>query len=347
MLYVTTREKHDAYTATKALKEDRGPDGGLYLPFNLPRLDTAQLAALGAEGFGATAAQILNLFFSCRLTGWEVEMCVGKRPVCIAALNPKTFAAETYHNIEWDYQHLENALFRLVSQRMELSGRCTSWFRIAIRIAVVFALYGEMLKTGTLEAGQSFDASVPTGDFTAPMALWYAREMGLPVANIICACNENNAVWDLIHLGQLRTDTPAVKTATPLVDVGVPDELERLIFGVFGIDEVRRYSQIAAMGGQYLLTPEALDKLRKGLFAAVVSSDRVSSLMPSAYSTWGYIMGPYTVLAYGALMDYRAKTGESRPAVFLADRCAVCDGAFVSDALNITEAELKEQIEMS
>lgn len=347
MLYVTTREKHDAYTATKALREDRGSDGGLYLPFNLPCIEKAQLADLSAESFGESVAQILNLFFSCRLTGWDVEQCVGRHPLRCIALNPKTVAAETHRNMEWDYQHLEIALSRLVCQRMEIDNAITSWFRIAVRIAVIFALYGELIKTGTLEQGQTFDVSVPTGDFAAPMAFWYAREMGLPIASIICACNDNSAIWDLLHLGQLRTDTQPVKTVTPLLDCGVPRELERLIFAVFGIAEVQRYCEIAHREGQYLLTPEDLEELRKGLFAAVVSSDRVSSLIPSAYSTCGYVMGPYTVLAYGALMDYRATTGESRPAVILADRSPVCDSAFVADALNISESELKERIEMS
>lgn len=347
MLYVTTREKHDAYTASKALTEDRGPDDGLYLPFNLPVFDRTQIGALAAESFGECVAQILNHFFACRLTGWDVEQCTGRHPVRCVATSRKTVVAETFRNIRWDYSHLEETLSLLVCNRMDVPYGTTSWLRIAARIAVAFGLYGEMIKAGTLDAEQTFDVSVPTGDFTAPMAFWYAREMGLPVANIVCACNDNSAVWDLLHLGNLRTDTQSVKTVTPLVDIAVPLEIERLIFGTLGVEQAQCFSHTAEEGGQYILTPEALDKLRSGLFAAVVSSDRVSSLIPSAYSTTGYVMGPYTVLAYGALMDYRARTGERRPALILADRSPVCDSAFVVESLNTTASELKERIEMS
>ena len=36
MLYITTRNCRDAYTAQRALRENRGPDGGMYLPFHEP-----------------------------------------------------------------------------------------------------------------------------------------------------------------------------------------------------------------------------------------------------------------------------------------------------------------------
>ena len=36
MLYVTTRNKTDAHTAHKTLTSDRGADGGLYVPFQIP-----------------------------------------------------------------------------------------------------------------------------------------------------------------------------------------------------------------------------------------------------------------------------------------------------------------------
>jgi len=345
MLYVTTREKHDAFTATKALTEDRGPNGGLYLPMNLPHFDKAQLTALTTQSFGDCVAQILNQFFSCRLTGWDVEQCAGRHPVRCLTVGPRTIVAEAFRNIRWDYAHLEEALSLLVCHRMDVPFGTTSWFRIAARIAVVFALYGEAVKTGALDTRQTFDVSVPTGDFTAPMAFWYAREMGLPVANIICACNDNGAVWDLIHTGHLRTDVPTARTTTPLADFAVPAELERLIFGKLGIDEAMRFGHLALEGGQYTLASFAMDILRNGMFAAVVSSDRVAALVPSAYSTCRYVMGPYTVLAYGALMDYRSRTGERRPALILADRSPVCDSTFVAKALNISAFELKQRIE--
>ena len=36
MLYVTTRNNRDAFTAQRVLTENRGPEGGLFLPFREP-----------------------------------------------------------------------------------------------------------------------------------------------------------------------------------------------------------------------------------------------------------------------------------------------------------------------
>ena len=49
MLYVTTREKNDAYTANRTILDDFGPDGGAYLPFRMPFFTKEQLEQVRAE----------------------------------------------------------------------------------------------------------------------------------------------------------------------------------------------------------------------------------------------------------------------------------------------------------
>ena len=46
MLYVTTRNNRDAYTAQRVLRENRGPDGGLYVPFREPVFSREEIDAL-------------------------------------------------------------------------------------------------------------------------------------------------------------------------------------------------------------------------------------------------------------------------------------------------------------
>ena len=49
MLYVTTRIGEDAFTASRALAESRGPDGGFYVPMRLPRFNRDQIVELGQK----------------------------------------------------------------------------------------------------------------------------------------------------------------------------------------------------------------------------------------------------------------------------------------------------------
>ena len=344
MLYITTREKNDVFTAARTVAGNRAEDGGLYLPYRMPAFDEQKLAELCAASFGQCCADILNQFFACRLSAWDVELCTGRYPVKAVAVKRKIIVGEVFHNMDWDYSRIEKTLSARIAAGYSMEAADTSWLRIAIRIAVIFGLYGEMIRSGVLERSQKFDFAVAAGDFAAPAAVWYAREMGLPVDHIICACNENGALWDLVHQGEVRTDRQTLHTATPLGDFAVPEELERLIFGTLGLEEARRYGEMCAAGGLYTLRPDQLDTLRNGMFAAVVSSQRAAELIANFDSSTGYAMGPYTALAYGGLMDYRAKTAKTGVAVVLAERSTVCDPAFSANALGIAEEDLLKRV---
>lgn len=343
MLYITTRDKYDASTTPKSLQGDRGADGGLYLPFRMPAFNEGELKDLVTGTFGQTVANILNLFFSCGLSGWDVEFCIGRYPVKVTDIKQRIYAVELWNNSQNSYSRLENALSEKV--REAVSGTATtSWLRIAVRIAVLFGAYGELLRAGFVAFGATFDVSVPTGDFSCAMAVWYSCQMGLPVQNIICGCNENGMVWELLHHGEIRTDAVAVKTTTPDADVAVPAELERLICGTLGQNEARRYASVCAEGASYAPRPGMLDDLRKGMFAAVISNERLAALLPNVAATTGYILGPYTALAYGGLLDYRTKHRESRPALLIADRNPICDAEYTAAAMGITVSQLKEKL---
>ena len=148
------------------------------------------------------------------------------------------------------------------------------------------------------------DVALPTGDFSAPIAAWYCRQMGLPIDNIICGCHDGSAAWDLIYNGTVR-DT----TSMP--------ELERLVRSALGVEEALRYFAASECGESFSLLPHAHEQLRKGLFASVISQDRVDAVIPNVKSTAGYQLTPQVALSYSALQDYRARTGARRVALLL------------------------------
>ena len=68
MLYVTTRNQKDAFTVSHVLRENRGADGGLYVPMRLPKLSKQECSQLLNLSFGQCVAEMLNLFFSFFVT---------------------------------------------------------------------------------------------------------------------------------------------------------------------------------------------------------------------------------------------------------------------------------------
>ena len=304
MLYVTTGEKYDAYTVARVLASDCGPDGGRYLPFKMPRFTAGEVRGLKDKTFGQCVADVLNLFFCAGLSGWDVEFCIGRYPVKPASMGQKILVAECWRNLDGSYAKMERQLAARVCGCFPAEVKLTSWLRIAIRIAVLTGVFGELQRMGISDA---VDVAVPEGDFTVPMAVWYTRQMGLPIANIICGCADGSNAWDLIHTGQLRTAG------------GVEPELERLVHGTLGVDEALRYRYICEGGEVYSLLPHMLSTLRSGLYAAVVSRERLAAVVPNVYRTNAYLLEPGAAISYSALLDYRAKNGESRCAMLIAD----------------------------
>ncbi len=334
MLYVTTRNHQDAFTTSHVLKQNRGADGGLYVPLNLPKLSAQECNRFSRMSFGQCVAEMLNLFFSTKLTGWDVDFSVGRYPARLEELVHRISMAEIWHNPQWHYGFLENTLMELLQAEADIPG---NWVSVAVRMAALAGLLGIQEDRGT----ELVDISVVSGDFTLPISAWYLRKMGFPIGNIICCCNENNQFWELICNGQMRTDGIGISTIVPEADITLPVNLERLICACGGVVEAERYLECCRRGSPYAVSDSMLQQLRQGLYVSVVSSDRIETAIPNVYKTHRYVLTPASALAYSGLLDYRAKTGITRNAIVLCDQSPVCTAETVARMMDIPLAELK------
>jgi len=100
VLYKTTRDDNDTYTAHRVLHENRASDGGVFIPFRMPLFSEKEIAELVSVGFGETVAAILNKFFSCHLTGWDVDFCIGRNAIKLDTMSHRMVVAELWHNPE-------------------------------------------------------------------------------------------------------------------------------------------------------------------------------------------------------------------------------------------------------
>ena len=344
MLYVTTRSKHDAVTAPITLRKDRGEDGGLFVPFHMPDPDPELMDKLGKRSFGENIAEVLELFFSAKLSSWDVEMAIGRRPCQLKSMNYRIVIAELFRNVDGDMNRLLRTLSAAITPEKEIIGQPTEWSKLAVRIALLFGIFGELLRSGQIQPNEKVNVAVSVGDFSAPMAAWYARQMGLPIDTIICGCNENGGPWELLHRGELDAGASTVRTSTPECDYGVHPALERLICAACGHDAAMQYCWSLTDGSSYVPDPDTYEQLRQGMFAAVVSHVRVETIIPSVYHTNRYILDPYASLAYGALADYRARAGKSSMTLLLAEKSPLREGNTVARAMGISLPELRKRV---
>lgn len=337
MLYVTTRAKDDVFTAARSMNLDRGPDGGLFVPFHLPTFSRQEIIALAEKSFGQNVADILNLFFSTKLTGWDVDMAIGRMPVRHRSMNYRMIISELWHNADRRFSRVVETLAERIHPDGQIIGPPSNWVQTAVRIAVLFGVFGELQKAGEIRWDSPVDVAVPTGNFAAPMAVWYGRKMGLPIGTIICGCNENRSLWELLHRGQMDTGALAVNTNTPEDDYAIAPDLERLICEACGQEEAGSFFFSCSEGGTYAPSEANCEAIRRGLFAAVVSEDRVSTIIPSVYRTNQYVFDPYAALAYGALADYRARKGMGNRALVLCERDPRRYAETISKTISTTE----------
>lgn len=329
MLYVTTRNHRDVCPARRALEEDRGPDGGLFLPTPTPAFSQEDLEKLWALPFTARIAQVLNALLDTAITQWDVDFCVGRHPVKLVPLPQKILLAQCWHNWEGDLSYL----VRVLASRLRPDGEPISsdWVEVAVRIALLLAILGEAREYVDISRGQKMDVSLLSGEFYGPISAWYARDWGAPIGSIVCCCNENNQIWELLHRGQLHTDGVATPTATPLADVAVPLGLERLIYAVGGPTEVRRYLEAIRQGLVYSPDETVLDTMAWGLTASVVGRQRMEGTMRSVWAC-GTLLGPYDGLCHAGLMDHRTRTGSREWALIFSERSPKRDRAVTESA---------------
>lgn len=337
MLYVTTRNKLDAFTSGHTLDQARGPDGGCWLPYHDPSFSREEIAGLKDMSFNAILAMLLNKLFDRRLSSWDVDFCIGRYPVRTCQLANRVVMGEPWHNPDWQ-------LKTMVSRLTELLGgdQAARWPDMAVRIGVLFGIYGDLLRQELVKPGESVDVAVLSGSFLDPMSAWYARKWGLPIGNIICCCNENNGLWNLICHGQFRTDDVSIETPVPQADITLPEELERLVWECGGISEMEDYLGCVQTGRTYFPNEQTLAKMREGMYVSVVSSHRIRQTIPGVYASHGYLLSPESALVYAGLQDYRAKKGQLRQAVVMTTRSPACDAAFVADTMGIPPEKVKD-----
>lgn len=340
MLYISTRNKSDSYTAHRALHEDRTPDGGLFMPMQVPSFDKQQIVAMKSDSFFDNVARILNLFFPVRISAWDVKVCFGRSPANLVPIGHKITVAEIWHVLDSSYEKVVQRLYDKLTVVDRPEPRPTNWAKVAIRIATLFGIFAKLDQPGY----QLTDIVVTTDDFSTPMAAWYAKQMGLPVGTILCACNENGAVWDLMHRGVLNTGSSIIHTQTPDLDTSVPSGLERLIACITNRAEMDAFVSSLRKHTVFQIGEEAFQELKAAFDACVVGSRRISNVISNVFKTSKYVMDPYAAICYGCLQDYRATSGERRDTVLLADRSPLLYIQSVAEATGLKQENLENMI---
>ena len=130
--------------------------------------------------------------------------------------------------------------------------------RLVPQIVYYVYAYAKMYANGRIAAGEPINVVVPTGNFGNILAAFYAKNMGLPIAKLICASNENKVLYDFFRTGEYDRNREFILTSSPSMDILISSNLERLIYRIAGENAEENAKLMAALStdGKYIITDE-------------------------------------------------------------------------------------------
>jgi threonine synthase len=181
------------------------------------------------------------------------------------------------------------------------SANSINWGRLLPQVVYFATAYARLVSTGRLEAGQTLEVSVPTGNFGHILAAWYARQMGVPINRLYCASNDNHVLTDFINSGTYNiAGRPFKQTPSPSMDILVSSNLERLLFELCGRDSSLVSRWMADLAGQHSFNVDdsTLTALREGFCADWVTSSDSLKTIRRVHERHGYLLDPHTAVAW-------------------------------------------------
>lgn len=308
------------------------------MPEQIPKFSREEILELGRLTENAAAAKLMALYLGERISSWDLDFSVGRRWVRRKELDRKNVLLESWHNPEGEIDYL----FRFLSER--LGKPLGFWGKTVVRMAAAGTMIAGMAAEKRMSWEEPAEFAVISGDFSGILAGMYLKAMGFPIGKLVCCCNENNSVWELVHLGQLRTDGICQQTLTPAADTLLPQGLEHLLCCLGGEKAALEYARCAYMGLSYAPDENLLAKLQTILFVGVVSRERLELTLTGVLKNYGCLISPYGAMAYAGAQDYRAKSGENRLCLMLSDRNPALDAQTLENLLGISHNAVRDYL---
>ncbi len=116
-----------------------------------------------------------------------------------------------------------------------------NWARVVAQVVYYFKGYF----AATQNNQQRVSFCVPSGNFGNICAGHIARQMGLPIARLICATNENDVLDEFFRTGtyRVRKSAETYHTSSPSMDISKASNFERFVYDLLDHDD----EQLAAL----------------------------------------------------------------------------------------------------
>lgn len=180
--------------------------------------------------------------------------------------------------------------------------------RLAPQVVYYFYAYVYLLRNGKIKDGDLINFDVPTGNFGNIFAGFYAKSMGLPIKNLICASNKNRVLTDFFINSKYDKNRDFYKTNSPSMDILISSNLERFLYYANNEDcnKVKELMDSLTKNGEYnFMNPYPY------FYAYSADEKRTLELIKEIYDHYKYIVDPHTAVAYDAYLKYKNQTKDN------------------------------------
>lgn len=249
-----------------------------------------------------------------------IEACKGCKNIDIFILHPKdrtsdvqrrqmtTVDAPNVHNIALegtfdDCQTLVKELFadEEMQEKLNLSAvNSINWARIAAQTVYYVSA---AISLGAPSRPVSF--AVPTGNFGNIYAAWVAREMGLPVHQLVIGTNRNDIITRFFETGEMKKAT-VEPSLSPSMDIQVSSNFERYLCALMGHDHNKLSNLMTGFkaGEPYRIeSNEMMDRARRDFSAHRCDDQETLAMMKECHANTGMLIDPHTAVAMHAAMQ--------------------------------------------
>lgn len=188
--------------------------------------------------------------------------------------------------------------------------------RLVPQVVYYVYAYAKLLQNEEIAEDEEINVVVPTGNFGNILAAYYAKNMGIPIAKLICASNENKVLYDFFQTGTYDRNREFVLTTSPSMDILISSNLERLIYRIAGNDADKNRELMSALtgNGKYEITEEMKAQLAD-FYGNFASEAETAAEIRRLYEKCGYVIDTHTAVASAVYGKYVAETGDHKTTV--------------------------------
>ena len=199
-----------------------------------------------------------------------------------------------------------------------------NWARILAQMTYYFHAYFQLVKKLPESERESFKVKfvVPSGNFGDILAGFYAKEMGLPIDQLVVATNENDILNRFLTSGKYDKADEVKATYSPAMDICVSSNFERFLWymvkrTVAGNDAkkageiMNNFMSVLATKGIFTVDDSTLTAATNIMRSAMITNAQTVDTIRETYKSTSnkYILDPHTAVGIATALQTIEKDG--------------------------------------